>query len=117
MAQPRVLITGFGPFPGFADDPSAWLAETLAGQGGASGVALDARILPTMWEDVALIRRLYRSLQPDAMIHFGVSERAKAFHIEASAHNRVRRRADQRGAMPKGRTIREGGPSRIDTLF
>src|SRR4030095_5302398 len=79
--------------------------------------ALDARILPTAWEDVALIPRLYRSLQPHAMIHFGVSERAKLFHIEASAHNRVSRRADARGAMPKARTIRESGPSRFDTPF
>jgi pyroglutamyl-peptidase len=117
MAQPRILITGFGPFPGFAKNPSAWLVETLAERERAPGMALDARILPTVWEDVALIPGLYRSLQPHAMIHFGVSERAKAFHIEASAHNRVTRRADQRGAMPKSRSIREGGPSRIDTPF
>src|SRR5262245_54798275 len=117
MARPRILITGFGPFPGFADNPSSWLAETLAEQARASGVARDARILPTVWEHIALIPRLCRSLQPDAMIHFGVSERAKAFHVEASAHNRLTQRADARGAMPKSRTIREGGPSRIDTLF
>jgi pyroglutamyl-peptidase len=117
MAQPRVLITGFGPFPGFADNPSAWLAETLAERERAPGVALDARILPTVWEDVAFIPSLYRALQPQAMIHFGVSERAKALHIEASAHNRVTRRADHRGAMPKARSIRESGPSRIDTSF
>jgi pyroglutamyl-peptidase len=117
MAQSRVLITGFGPFPGFPDNPSSWLVETLAERERASGVALDARILPTVWEDVALIPRLYRSLQPRAMIHFGVSERAQAFHIEASAHNRVTPRADHRGATPKARMIREGGPSRIDTFF
>jgi pyroglutamyl-peptidase len=117
MARPRVLITGFGPFPGFAENPSAWLVETLAERQRASGVALDARILTTAWEDVALIPRLYWSLQPHAMIHFGASRRAKAFHIEASAHNRVARRADARGAMPKIRTIREGGPSRFDTPF
>ena len=117
MARPRVLVTGFGPFPGFAQNPSAWLVETLAERQRASGVELDARILPTAWEDVALIPRLYRSLQPHVMIYFGVSERAEAFHIERSAHNRVRRRADAQGAMPGGHTIREGGPSRFDTPF
>src|SRR5262245_41901995 len=117
MAQPRVLITGFGPFPGFAENPSSWLVETLAERERASGIALDARILATVWEDVALIPGLYRSLQPHAVIHFGVSERAKAFHIEASAHNRVTRRADAAGAMPGRRSIREGGPSRFDTPF
>ena len=117
MAQPRVLVTGFGPFPGFAENPSSWLVETLAEQERTSGIALDARILPTVWEDVALIPRLYRSLQPHAMIHFGVSARAKVFHVEASAHNRVARRADARGAMPNAPTIRERGPSRFDTPF
>jgi pyroglutamyl-peptidase len=117
MARPRILVTGFGPFPGFAENPSAWLVETLAKRERAASAALDARILTTAWEDVALIPRLYRSLQPHAMIHFGVSARAKVFHIEASAHNRVARRADTRGGMPKSRTIREGGPSRFDTLF
>lgn len=117
MARPRILVTGFGPFPGFAENPSAWLVETLAERERAARAALDARILPTAWEDVALIPRLYRSLQPHAMIHFGVSARTKAFHIEASAHNRVARRADARGAMPKARTIRESGPVRFDTPF
>src|SRR5262245_54023427 len=98
MARPRILVTGFGPFPGFAENPSAWLVETLAARE-APHTALDARILTTAWDDVALMPRLYRSLQPHAMIHFGVSGRAKAFHIEASAHNRVARRADARGAM------------------
>jgi pyroglutamyl-peptidase len=115
MAPPRILITGFGPFSGFAENPSAWLVETLAER--APRGALDARILTTAWEDVALIPRLYRTLQPHAMIHFGVSARAKVFHIEASAHNRAARRADARGTMPNARTIRERGPSRFDTPF
>ena len=117
MARPRILVTGFGPFPGFAENPSAWLVETLAERERAARRALDARILPTAWADVALIPRLFETLQPHAMIHFGVSARAKAFHIEASAHNRVARRDDARGAMLKARTIRESGPSRFDTPF
>jgi pyroglutamyl-peptidase len=117
MAPPRILVTGFGPFPGFAENPSAWLVETLAERERAARRALDARILPTAWEDVALIPRLYRSLQPHVMIHFGVSARAKAFHIEASAHNCVKPRADARGAMPNTRAIRKGGPTRFDTPF
>jgi pyroglutamyl-peptidase len=117
MAQPRILITGFGPFPGVAENPSAWLVETLAAQQRASRSGLGARILTTAWEAVALMPRLYRSLQPHAVIHFGVSARAKAFHIEATAHNRVALRADARGALPEARTIRESAPSRYDTSF
>jgi pyroglutamyl-peptidase len=51
------------------------------------------------------------------MIHFGVSESARAFHIERSAHNRAALRADAQGAMPEARAIREGGPTRFDTPF
>lgn len=117
MPRPRVLITGFGPFPGFAENPSAWLVETLAERQRAPEIDLHARVLPTEWEKVSLIPRLYKALQPHVMIHFGVNEHASAFHIERSAHNRVAREPDARGTLPKGRTIRADGPSRFDTPF
>lgn len=117
MARPRVLITGFGPFPGFADNPSAWFVETLAKRQDLPELKFDARVLPTAWEDVALIPRLFETLQPHAMIHFGVSERDQAFSIERSAHNRVARQPDARGTTPEARTIRAGGPTRFDTPF
>lgn len=117
MARPRVLITGFGPFPGFADNPSAWLVETLAEREHAPEIELHARVLPTEWEQVALVPRLYEALQPHVLIHFGVSEGAFAFRIEQSAHNQVARECDACGAMPKRTVIRDGGPSRYDTPF
>ena len=117
MARPRVLITGFGPFPGFADNPSAWLVETLAKQHSAPEIELHARVLATEWEGVALVSRLFETLQPHVMIHFGVSENAAAFSIERSAHNRTARECDACGAMPNRRTIREGGRPRFDTPF
>ena len=117
MARPRVLLTGFGPFPGVAENPSAWLAETLAEQRPSPEFdsELHARILPTEWEATALMPRLYEALQPHVMIHFGLSERAKAFRIERSAHNRTALRADARGAMPSGPVIFPDGPDRFDT--
>jgi pyroglutamyl-peptidase len=117
MARQRVLVTGFGPFPGFADNPSAWLVETLAKRQQSPEFKLVPEILPTEWEEVALIPRLYTALQPHVMIHFGVRARAPAFYIERSAHNRAARAADARGTMPTGRTIRADGPQRFDTPF
>jgi len=119
MARPRVLLTGFGPFPGVTENPSAWLAETLAEQNPSPQFEseLHARILPTEWEATRLMPRLYEALQPNVMIHFGLSERAKAFRIERSAHNRAALRADAKGAMPSGPVIRPEGPDRFDTAL
>jgi pyroglutamyl-peptidase len=116
MARPRVLLTGFGPFPGVADNPSAWLAETLARRAAPDADAeLHARILPTAWQDARFMPRLYEEMQPRVMIHFGVSERARTFRIERSAHNRAARRADARGLMPSAPTIHADGADRFDT--
>jgi pyroglutamyl-peptidase len=49
------------------------------------------------------------------MIHFGVSQRAKGLRIERFAHNRAALRADARGALPPGPTIRPEGRARFDT--
>jgi pyroglutamyl-peptidase len=116
MARPRVLLTGFGPFPGVADNPSAWLAETLARRAARDADAeFHARVLPTAWQDARFMPRFYEELQPHVMIHFGVSQRATTFRIERSAHNRAARRIDAHGLMPSARTIRPDGADRFDT--
>jgi pyroglutamyl-peptidase len=117
MQKLRVLITGFGPFPGMPENPSAWLAENLAERWPPAGVDddLHTRVLPTEWEAAALIPRLCETLQPHVMIHFGVCENAKALRIERSAHNRAAPRADAKGALPLGPAIRAAGPDRLDT--
>ena len=116
MARPRVLLTGFGPFPGVADNPSAWLAETLAQRPPRDVDAeFHARVLPTAWQAAQSMPRLYDELQPHVMIHFGVSQRAKTFRIERFAHNRAARRADAYGLMPSGPLIQAEGAERFDT--
>lgn len=116
MARPRVLLTGFGPFPGVADNPSAWLAETLAQRPPLEVDAeFHARVLPTAWQDAQSMPRLYKELQPDVMIHFGVSLRTKTFRFERFAHNRAARRADAHGLMPSGPLIQAEGAERFDT--
>ncbi len=120
MARPRVLLTGFGPFPGVTENPSAWLAETLAERTPSLGLdcELHALVLPTEWEAVAaLAPHLYETLQPDVMIHFGLSERARSFRIERSAHNRALPRADARGALPVRPVILAERPDRLDTAL
>ena len=116
MARPRVLLTGFGPYPGVARNPSGWLAETLAARQPSHDCDLQARVLPTEWAAVAaLTPRLHETLQPHVMIHFGVSSRAKTLCIERSAHNRAASRIDACGATPGMPTISPGGAMRLDT--
>ena len=102
MERPRILLTGFGPFPGVPTNPSGWLAETLAERLPAPELQgrIHARIFPTEWQAAALLPNLCETLQPHVMIHFGVSEHAKTFRIEHSAHNRAAPRADAAGALP-----------------
>ena len=120
MERPRILLTGFGPFPGVPTNPSAWLAETLAERLPAPGIAGpdSRRIFPTEWQAAALLPNLCETLQPHVMIHFGVSEHANTFRIEHSAHNRAaparrcRRRAARR---PRDLSPKDAG--RLDTAF
>jgi len=108
MARSRVLLTGFGPFPGVAENPSGWLVEALAAQG-STDCDIHRRVLPT------LTPRLHADQQPHVMIHFGVSSRAQGLRIERSAHNRAASRADARGALPATPAISPQGAMRLDS--
>jgi pyroglutamyl-peptidase len=112
----RVLITGFGPFPGAPVNPSAWLAEALPER--FSGVAgeLHTRVLPTEWVAVeGFARHLHDTIQPHVTIHFGLNQAAKGFRIERSAYNRANPRADASGGLPRDRVILARGAERLDT--
>lgn len=113
-----MLITGFGPFPGAPDNPSSWLAESLAAQAALIAAAeLHARILPTEWRAAALIHDLYAALQPILTIHFGLDQHAKGFRIERFAHNSAGVRPDARGALPPSPVVKHGGAARLATAL
>ncbi len=112
----RVLVTGFGPFPGAPANPSAWLAEALPERLSGLAAELHSRVLPTEWEAVAnLTQTLHETLQPHVAIHFGLSRSARGFRIEQSAYNRAASRADAAGALPRSRSILAQGQGRLDT--
>jgi pyroglutamyl-peptidase len=120
MAQPSILLTGFGPFPGVPLNPSAWLAEALASEALASSArahldyTLHAEVLPTEWTAVSLrAPRLFHTLSPRLSLHFGLSQRARDFRIERFAHNRVTARADAAGALPSSSTVLPDGDDRV----
>jgi pyroglutamyl-peptidase len=117
MARPRVLITGFGPFPGAAENSSAWLAAALAA-GAPSDCTLHTEVLPTEWNEVATLGpRLLQQHRPRLILHLGLSKNAKGFRIERSAHNVIDFREDARGAFPDMRSVLESGDARLDTAI
>jgi pyroglutamyl-peptidase len=118
MARPRILLTGFGPFPGAAENPSAWLVEALAERHPSPrlGCGLHTEVLPTEWAEVATRGpRLVHQHRPRLILHLGLSRPARGFRIERSAHNLIQSREDARGVLPITSTILDCGLRRLDT--
>ncbi len=116
MTQTRVLITGFGPFPGVSENVSGWLAERLARSAAASHSAARAELLPTEWQEVAnSAPRLLEDMQPRLVLHLGVSQRSRTIRVERSAHNLLAAREDARGALPVSLAVSADGMPRLDT--
>ena len=102
-AATRVLITGFGPFPGVPVNASMPLLAELAARAPwlFPGVHLTAAVIATEW--VAAPQRLDRLLaenRPDVALHFGVSPRARGFELELRARNACSAVPDASGALP-----------------
>jgi pyroglutamyl-peptidase len=112
-----VLLTGFGPFPGVTWNATAHLVPELAAaaQRLFPDVRIACEVLPTEWAVAA--RRgaeLLADIEPDVVVHFGVSCRARGFTIEARARNVCEQVPDAAGAFPGATALVEGG---AETLF
>jgi pyroglutamyl-peptidase len=73
----RILVTGFGKFPGARDNPTAQLVYALGGHRGRlarPGVELETAVLPVNYAEVAgKLEELDETLKPDAILHFGLA--------------------------------------------
>ncbi|MBK1624749.1 pyroglutamyl-peptidase I [Afifella marina] len=111
--RPRLLVTGFGPFPGVATNPSAWLVERLADKAGGPRLDADLRtaILATDWQEGPnTLDLLWQTHHPDVVVHFGVAAGARGFRLERVARNARLARPDVRGALPPSAELEEAGP-------
>jgi pyroglutamyl-peptidase len=118
---PRLLVTGFGPFPGAAANPTAALIEDLRGEcpGSLAASALRAAVLPTDYrKSWPILRRLIGRFEPNVIVHFGLSRRAEAVHVERLARKACRSDLlDAVGfAPPSGLVCRAGPESLVSTL-
>jgi pyroglutamyl-peptidase len=114
----RILVTGFGPFPGVAENPCDDLMRALEARREhfkQLGILLEARTLPVVYEGLAArLSALVRETAPDAILHFGVATRRKTISVETRAHNRRHpRAADAQGAQPGSAVLHVDGPTKI----
>ena len=115
-ARPRVLITGFGPFPGVAENPSGWLAERVAATAPPTDYMLYRAVLPTEWTAVASrAAYFHQAIRPRLMIHFGVQTQGTEIQLECRAHNQAEQRADACGAHPGRNDVISGGSDMLET--
>lgn len=75
----RVLVTGFGPFPGIPVNPSAALARYLVSHRRVryAGIARNLRVLPTEWSMLEGVEQMLQQEQPDLVLMFGVAGRRR----------------------------------------
>lgn len=110
MTRPRVLLTGFGPFPGFPINASAAFVKRLA-DASRLEAEVTALVLPTEWlRGVAEAQAGLARYRPDIALHFGVADSARGFVVEAQAHNVCDALPDACGGLPAGPQLAPDGP-------
>jgi pyroglutamyl-peptidase len=112
----RLLVTGFGPFPGIAHNPSAEIARRVAAspRWRMHEVAAQALILPTTYAALdEVLEPALRREAPDALLMIGVAGRSSRVRIETRALNRASILfADAAGRRPDRLTLPGGQSAR-----
>lgn len=92
--RPRILITGFGPFPGAPFNPTEPLVARLLRlrRPALDGVDLSGHIFPVTYQDVdRQLPELLASRRPHALLMFGLAARTPFLRIESRARNAITR--------------------------
>lgn len=118
----RLLICGFGPFPGVAANPSAKVVERLQAESWSPAGAKTAfAVLPVTWAGaVAALRAQIEATEAEGVLLTGVASGARTFRVELRARNDASTtHPDAEGAIhtgphlvPYGRaSLRTNGPA------
>ncbi|PTM60729.1 pyroglutamyl-peptidase I [Phreatobacter oligotrophus] len=113
-----LLVTGFGPFPGWERNPTPAMVKAVTALR-LPGVRIVGHVFNTVYAEVerdlpALIARH----RPDAVLLFGLAGRTGHVRIEKHAHNVTTRRVpDASGAFHASADIRADAAWRVPTGF
>jgi pyroglutamyl-peptidase len=90
----RILLTGFGPFPGAPFNPTGPLVERLLRlrRPAFGDITISGHIFPVTYRDVdRQLPALLASFRPHALLMFGLATRTPYVRIETRARNAVTR--------------------------
>lgn len=93
-ARTRVLLTGFGAFPGAPANPTERIVQRIARRHARHrlrrDIDLHTAILPVVYAGTGRrIRRLLDEHRPDIVIHLGLAARRRELSVETRARNRL----------------------------
>lgn len=112
-----LLVTGFGPFPGVADNPSGRFAASVDGAR-VDGVAVAGRVIPVEWGRAwPAVRAAVEALRPAALLMYGVAVQRQRVEVERLARNVAGRRPDAVGALPPHARLVPDGPAALPTTL
>jgi pyroglutamyl-peptidase len=110
---PTILVTGFGPFPGAPFNPTGPLVARLA-RARLGRAKIVTHIFPTTYTAVDRdLPKLIARYRPDALLMFGLVNKATTLRIETRARNALSRLKDACGFVPDLRAIAPGRASAL----
>jgi len=114
LTRPTIVLTGFGPFPGVAQNATAVLVPRLAAAARARFSEYDVvgEILPTEWRAAPeILTRLLADRRSVLALHFGVCNNADGFQVELIGRNAQGCTKDASGKLPPTTCVVEEGPA------
>ncbi|WP_439573135.1 pyroglutamyl-peptidase I family protein [Phreatobacter sp.] len=113
-----LLVAGFGPFPGWENNPTPAMVRAAA-RLRLPGIRIVPHLFNTVYVEVARdLPALIARHRPDAVLLFGLAGRTRHVRIERFAHNvTTRRLPDASGAFHHSADIAADGPWRMPTAM
>jgi pyroglutamyl-peptidase len=114
--RPTILLTGFGPFPGYDSNATTALIPAVAdrARGQFPHYHVVDEVLCVEWSRAPRdLQRLLAGTKPVLALHFGVCANARGFQVELVGRNVRGARHDAAGKLPKGETVIPTGPAML----